>query len=83
MAGNEVLLDVGQVAEMLKISVATVRRWVLQGYIPYMKIGKAIRFSNSDIESWINSKCANLMASNKQEKAQNARQNARQFASIA
>jgi excisionase family DNA binding protein len=71
MAGNEVLLDVGQVAEMLKISVATVRRWVLQGYIPYMKIGKAIRFSNSDIENWVSSKCTNSIVSKKQEGAQN------------
>jgi len=71
MAGNEVLLDVGQVAEMLKISVATVRRWVLQGYIPYMKIGKAIRFSNSDIENWVSSKCTNSIVSKKQEEAQN------------
>jgi excisionase family DNA binding protein len=69
MAGNEVLLDVGQVAAMLKISTATVRRWVWQGYIPYMKIGKAIRFSDSDIEHWINSKCAYLK---KHEGAQNA-----------
>jgi excisionase family DNA binding protein len=58
MAGNEGLLDVGQVAEMLKVSAATVRRWVLQGYIPYMKIGKAVRFSNSGIEKWVGSKCA-------------------------
>jgi len=71
MAGNEVLLDVGQVAEMFKISVATVRRWVWQGYIPYMKIGKAIRFSKSDIENWVSTKCANSIASKKQEEVQN------------
>jgi excisionase family DNA binding protein len=69
MAGNEVLIDVGQVAAMLKISTATVRRWVLQGYIPYMKIGKAIRFSNSDIEKWVSAKRAN---SKKQGGVQNA-----------
>jgi len=71
MAGNEVLLDVGQVAEMLKISIATVRRWVWQGYIPYIKIGKAIRFSNSDIENWVSSKCTNSTVSKKQEGEQN------------
>jgi len=64
MAENEVLLDVRQVAAMLKISTATVRRWVWQGYIPFMKIGKAIRFSNLDIENWVGTKCAN---SKKQE----------------
>ena len=71
MAENEVLLDVGQVAAMLKISIATVRRWVWQGYIPYMKIGKAIRFSKSDVENWVSSKCSNSIVSKKQEEAQN------------
>ena len=64
MPENEVLLDVGQVAAMFKISIATVRRWVLQGFIPYMKIGKAIRFSKSDIDNWVSTKCTN---SKKQE----------------
>jgi excisionase family DNA binding protein len=68
MAENEVLLDVGQVAAMFKISIATVRRWVLHGYIPYMKIGKAIRFSKSDIENWVSTKCTNPK---KQEGVQN------------
>ena len=69
MAENDFLLNVGEVAAMLKISIATVRRWVLQGYIPYMKIGKAIRFSNSVIDKWISTKCTN---SKKQEGVQNA-----------
>ena len=72
MAENEVLLDVGEVAGMLKISIATVRRWVWQGYIPYMKIGKAVRFSNAVIEDWVSSKCANPIVSKKQEGVQNA-----------
>jgi len=69
MAENDFLLNVGEVAAMLKISIATVRRWVLQGYIPYMKIGKAIRFSNSVIDNWVSTKCTN---SKKQEGVQNA-----------
>ena len=71
MAENEVLLDVGQVAGMLKISIATVRRWVWQRYIPYMKIGKAIRFSNLTIENWVSSKCTNSTVSKKQDEVQN------------
>ena len=55
MAENEVLLDV--------------RRWVWQGYIPFMKIGKAIRFSKSDIDNWVSTKCTNPK---KQEGVQNA-----------
>ena len=68
MAENEVLLDVGQVAAMFKISTATVRRWVWQGYIPYMKIGKAIRFSKLDIDNWVRTECTN---SKKQEGVKN------------
>lgn len=56
---TEKLLGVGQVAEILKVSVATIRRWVWSGYIPYMKIGKAIRFSKADIERWMYTKYPN------------------------
>ena len=58
MTGVETLLGVGQVAEMLKLSIATIRKWVLKGYIPYKKIGKAVRFSASEIEDWARSKNA-------------------------
>jgi len=39
MPGIETFIDVGQVAEMLGLSVATIRRWVLTGYIPTKKSG--------------------------------------------
>jgi excisionase family DNA binding protein len=49
---TEMLLNVGQVAEMLGLSIATIRKWVLTGFIPYRKIGKAVRFSAVDIQDW-------------------------------
>ena len=52
MAGIETFIDVGQVAEMLGLSVATIRRWVLTGYIPYKKIGRAVRFSAAEVQDW-------------------------------
>ena len=52
IAGVETLLDAGQVAEMLRLSVATIRKRVLKGYIPYRKMGRAVRFSASEIENW-------------------------------
>jgi excisionase family DNA binding protein len=70
MAENEVLLDVRQVAQLLKISTSTVRRWVLNGFIPYMKIGKAIRFSYTDLDIWLSSKCS---TSKKQDEVQNVK----------
>jgi excisionase family DNA binding protein len=48
----EVLLNVGQVARMLGLSAATIRKWVLTRYIPYRKIGKAVRFSAAEIRDW-------------------------------
>jgi hypothetical protein len=44
MAELETFLDVGQVAEMLGLSTATIRKWVLIRYIPYQKLGRAGRF---------------------------------------
>ena len=48
----ETFFDVGQVAEMLGLSTATIRKWVLTGYIPYYKIGRVVRFSPSEIQDW-------------------------------
>jgi excisionase family DNA binding protein len=49
-------LDADQVAVMLGLSTATIRKWVLTGYIPCKKIGRAVRFSASEIEGWVRSK---------------------------
>ena len=54
----EKLLDVGQVAEMLGLSIATIRKWVLTKYIPYLKIGRVVRFSASEIQDWTKGKSA-------------------------
>jgi excisionase family DNA binding protein len=53
MAELETFLDVGQVAEMLGLSAATIRKWVLIRYIPYQKLGKAVRFSVPEIREWV------------------------------
>jgi len=52
----ETLLNVGQVALMLGLSAATIRKWVLIRYIPYRKIGRAVRFSASEIQEWAKSR---------------------------
>ena len=52
----ETYLDVGQVAEMLGLSIATIRKWVLTKNIPYLKIGRVIRFSASEIQDWARGK---------------------------
>jgi excisionase family DNA binding protein len=52
----ETLLKSEQVARLMGISEATVRRWVLLRYIPYRKIGKAVRFSLPEIQEWLKSR---------------------------
>jgi excisionase family DNA binding protein len=49
----EQFLDTGQVAKLLGLSVATIRKWVLIRYIPYKKIGRAVRFSAKEIQEWV------------------------------
>lgn len=44
------MYSVEDVAKELKVSVATVRKWVLQKRIPYRKIGALVRFLPEDIE---------------------------------
>jgi excisionase family DNA binding protein len=52
----ETLLNVGQVAEMLGLSAATIRKWVLARYIPYRKIRRAVRFSLPEMQEWMKSR---------------------------
>jgi excisionase family DNA binding protein len=53
----EILLNAGQVARMLGLSVATIRKWVLTRYIPYRKMGRAVRFSAMEIQEWMKDRC--------------------------
>ena len=67
----ETFLDVGQVAGMLGLSIATIRKWVLTGYIPYRKIGRAVRFSAAEIQGWALSKSVSPAKQRGQEGASN------------
>jgi len=67
MTAIETFLNVGQVAEMLGLSSATIRKWVLTGFIPCKKIGRAVRFSASEIQDWANGKSKGSAETQKQE----------------
>ena len=49
----EIYLTIEELAEYIKFSVQTIRRWILNREIPYCKIRKMLRFRLSDIEKWI------------------------------
>jgi excisionase family DNA binding protein len=51
--GVETYLTIAELAEYIKLSEQTVRRYVLNKTVPYHKIQKAVRFRVSEIEQWI------------------------------
>jgi excisionase family DNA binding protein len=49
----ETYMTIAELAEYIKLSEQTVRRYVLNKTVPYHKIQKAVRFRVSEIEQWI------------------------------
>ena len=47
------LIDVGQAAVRLGVSVRYVRRLVSEQRLPYVKVGKFVRFDLAELEQWI------------------------------
>ncbi len=49
----ERLLNTAQVAKWLCVAESTLRKWVHYGFIPHVKLGRAVRFRAKDIERWL------------------------------
>ena len=49
----ETYLTIEELADYLKLAEQTVRRWVMNGQIPFHKIKSVIRFRLSEIENWV------------------------------
>ena len=49
----EKLLTAKQVAELLEVKVSTVYDWVSRSVIPYVKLGRLIRFKKPDVFRWV------------------------------
>ncbi len=49
----QVLLDVPTLAERLSVTQRFVRRLIAEDRVPYLKIGKFIRFDPAEIENWL------------------------------
>ena len=47
------LLTIEQLAELLGTSVRHVRRLVAEKRVPYLKVGKFIRFDPEEIAAWL------------------------------
>ena len=49
----EKMLTLAQVADLLGVSVLTVRRWALKGYFATHKTGGLVRIAPKDLERWL------------------------------
>ena len=52
----EKLLTAKQVSEILEVKPKTVYEWVGKKEIPYVKIGRLVRFKKSEVFQWIESR---------------------------
>ncbi len=50
------LLTIDQLAERLGITVRHVRRLVAEKRVPYLKVGKLVRFNPDEIKQWLASR---------------------------
>lgn len=47
------LLTVKEIAQVLTVSPATVNKWMKHSKLPYLKLGKAVRFLEKDVLAWV------------------------------
>lgn len=49
----ENLLNIVEVEKLLQVKKSTLRSWVFSKRIPFIKVGRLVRFKQSDIEAWL------------------------------
>jgi excisionase family DNA binding protein len=47
------LLDIDEVARLLRVKKSTLRKWVCYDKIPYLKIRRRVLFHREQLERWI------------------------------
>lgn len=52
----EVLLDIEGAARRLNVTPRFMRRLVAEKRVPYLKVGKFIRFDPNDLSSWLSTR---------------------------
>ncbi len=50
---NSVLMDIQELSKYLNIKESKVRKMVFRNEIPFIKIGRLVRFSTQRIDDWI------------------------------
>ena len=49
----EKLLDISEVSDTIGVQINTLYSWIHQKKIPYIKIGRLVKFKPSDIDEWL------------------------------
>ena len=49
----ERLMTAKQVSELIEVKPSTIYQWVHEGFIPYVKLGKCVRFKKDELFRWI------------------------------
>ncbi|MBF0252548.1 MAG: helix-turn-helix domain-containing protein [Candidatus Omnitrophica bacterium] len=49
-------LNIEELSDMLDVSVNTLYSWINQRKIPYIKVGRLVRFDVNKIEEWLESR---------------------------
>ena len=49
----ERLMTAKQVSELIEVRPSTIYQWVHLGLIPYVKLGKCVRFKKAELFRWI------------------------------
>ncbi len=47
------ILNPGQVSKLLQVKLSTIYQWTHQDYIPHYKVGRFVRFSETEIINWL------------------------------
>lgn len=55
---SEKLWTITDVAEYCQVKESVVRYWLYNTNLPYIKLGKHIRFRKEDVKEWIEGKCS-------------------------
>jgi excisionase family DNA binding protein len=51
------LMTTDEVANLLSVKPATIRKWVHLEQIPVVRLGRAVRFKVEAVEKWVNERC--------------------------
>lgn len=49
----EPLLTINQLAEYLQVKKSTIRDWCHTQFIPFVKVGRLVRFKEKDVLKWL------------------------------